>query len=176
MHCSAPRSRQRRKNARWCRSHYYASWLMRHSCSLEWAHLLWCWFHNSRLTFPSFNFAVCLFCLLNIKTVDIRHVLHTIDRLHIPFLQSLLNHVPNIILQDDYCRGGGKLLQQVLKRPTKILFVMLIYDVILLMICSMCSLNTGIRKQAQLPLDKAVPGVWKYENHRLASVGRTYIF
>lgn len=33
-----------------------------------------------------------------------------------------------------------------------------------------------IRKQAQLPLDKAVPGVRKYENHRLASVGRTYIF
>lgn len=53
---------------------------------------------------------------------------------------------------------------------------MLIYDVILLMTCSMCSLNTGIRKQAQLPLDKAVPGVQKYENHRLASVGRTYIF
>lgn len=33
-----------------------------------------------------------------------------------------------------------------------------------------------IRKQAQLPLDKAVPGVWKHEKHRLASVGRTYIF
>lgn len=40
---------------------------------------------------------------------------------------------------------------------------MLIHDVILLMTCSMSSLNTGIRKQAQLPLDKAVPGVWKYE-------------
>lgn len=33
-----------------------------------------------------------------------------------------------------------------------------------------------IRKQAQLPLDKAVPDVWKYEKHRLAFVGRTYIF
>lgn len=33
-----------------------------------------------------------------------------------------------------------------------------------------------IRMQAQFPLDKAVPGVWKYEKHRLAAVGRTYIF
>lgn len=127
------------------------------------------------LDFSFFRFC-CLFCLLNIQTVDIRHLLHPIDRLHIPFLQSLLNHVPNIILQDDYCRGRGKLLHQVLKRPTKIWYVMLIHDAILLMTCFVCSLNTGIRKQAQLPLDKAVPDVWKYEKHRLAFIGRTYIF
>lgn len=31
-----------------------------------------------------------------------------------------------------------------------------------------------IRKQAQLPMDKSVPGVLKWEKNRLASVGSTY--
>lgn len=72
--------------------------------------------------------------------------------------------------------GRGKLLHRVLKRLTKMLLVVLIHDIILLITFPMCSLNIGIRMQAQFPLDKAVPGVWKYEKHRLAAVGRTYIF
>lgn len=69
MHHSAPRSMQRMTNARWCRSHDYASWWMHYSCSLEWIHLLEPWFHKLCLTFPSFNVVVCLFCLLNMQIV-----------------------------------------------------------------------------------------------------------